>query len=39
MKYVDVTDLDEVSEYLKNLTPGLFDETFPPSAQALKDSK
>jgi hypothetical protein len=39
MKYVDVTDLDEVSEYLKNLTPGLFDENFPPSAQASKDSK
>ena len=39
MKYVDVTDLDEVSEYLKNLTPGLFDENFPPSSQAAKGYK
>ena len=39
MKYVDVTDLDEVSEYLKNLTPGLFDENFPPSSQATKGYK
>jgi hypothetical protein len=37
MKYVDVTDLDEVLDYLKKLPTGLFDEDFPPSAQAAKD--
>jgi len=32
MKYVDVTDLENVLDYIKKLPDGLFDETFPPSA-------
>ena len=34
MKYVDVTDTDEVVAYLDGLEPGLFDETWPPAARA-----
>ena len=32
MKYVDVTDLDDVLGYLKGLPAGLFDESYPPAA-------
>ncbi len=34
MKYVDVTDTDDVVGYLDGLEPGLFDETWPPAARA-----
>jgi nicotinamidase-related amidase len=34
MKYVDVTDTDDVVAYLDGLEPGLFDETWPPAARA-----
>jgi nicotinamidase-related amidase len=33
MKYVDVTDTDDVLTYLNGLPTGLFDETYPPSAK------
>ena len=32
MKYCDVTDTDDVVEYLESLEAGLFDDRFPPSA-------
>ena len=34
MKYVDVTDLDDVLAYLEGLGEGLFDRTYPPAAEA-----
>ena len=34
MKYVDVTDLDDVLDYLKKLPGGNIDESFPPAALA-----
>ena len=34
MKYVDVTDTDDVVGYLGGLEPGLFDETWPPATRA-----
>lgn len=34
MKYADVTDTDDVVEYLDGLEAGLFDATFPPAAAA-----
>jgi nicotinamidase-related amidase len=34
MKYVDVTDTDDVVGYLDGLEPGLSDETWPPAARA-----
>jgi hypothetical protein len=34
MKYVDVTDTDDVVAYLDGLEPGLFDATWPPAARA-----
>lgn len=36
MKYVDVTDLDDVLAYLRGLPPGLFDDTYPPAAAAAR---
>ena len=36
MKYVDVTDLNDVLDYLGELPTGLFDENYPPSAEAAK---
>ena len=36
MKYVDVTDLEDVLEYLSCLEPGLFDRTYPPAAAAAR---
>ena len=34
MKYVDVTDLDDVLGYLEGLESGLFDDVYPPAAKA-----
>ncbi len=34
MKYVDVTDTDDVVGYLDGLPTGLFDETYPPARRA-----
>lgn len=34
MKYVDVTDTDDVVDYLGRLDEGLFDRTYPPAAAA-----
>ena len=34
MKYVDVTDTDEVLGYLSNLDEGIFDDVWPPAARA-----
>ena len=39
MKYVDVTDLDDVLDYLKKLPAGIFDESFPPAALAKSKIK
>ncbi|MDZ4044345.1 MAG: isochorismatase family protein [Rhodoglobus sp.] len=36
MKYADVTDTDDVVQYLESLESGLFDEQFPPAAAAAK---
>ena len=36
MKYVDVTDLEDVLAYLSGLPPGLFDDTYPPAAAAAR---
>ncbi len=36
MKYVDVTDLDDVLTYLKCLPVGLFDDAYPPAAAAAR---
>ena len=36
MKYVDVTDLDDVLTYLSGLPSGLFDDTYPPAAAAAR---
>ncbi len=36
MKYVDVTDLDDVLAYLGGLPTGLFDATYPPAAAAAR---
>ena len=36
MKYVDVTDLDDVLIYLSGLPSGLFDDTYPPAAAAAR---
>ena len=36
MKYVDVTDTDDVVSYLEGLEPGLFDEQWPPAARAAQ---
>ena len=36
MKYVDVTDLDDVLTYLRDLPAGLFDDTYPPAAEAAR---
>ncbi len=36
MKYVDVTDTNDVVGYLEGLEEGLFDETWPPAATAAK---
>ena len=38
MKYVDVTDTDEVVNYLDSLDTGIFDEVWPPAAKAAKAS-
>lgn len=37
MKYVDVTDLDDVLAYLDALPAGLFDRTWPPAARAARE--
>jgi isochorismate hydrolase len=34
MKYADVTDTEDVVNYLSSLEAGLFDEVFPPAAAA-----
>ena len=34
MKYVDVTDLEDVMTYLEGLEAGIFDDTYPPAAAA-----
>ncbi len=39
MKYVDVTDTDEVVEYLEGLEPGIFDEVWPPAAKQAKEAE
>lgn len=36
MKYVDVTELEDVLEYLESLDAGLFDDEFPPASVAAK---
>lgn len=36
MKYVDVTDTADVLAYLEGLEAGLFDETYPPAANAAQ---
>lgn len=36
MKYVDVTDTDDVVTYLEGLDAGLFDDTYPPAAAARR---
>ncbi|MYH54886.1 MAG: isochorismatase family protein, partial [Acidimicrobiia bacterium] len=36
MKYVDVTDLDDVLTYLRGVPEGLFDHTYPPAAEARR---
>ena len=36
MKYADVTDTDDVVQYLESLESGLFDEQFPPAAAAAR---
>ena len=36
MKYVDVTDLDDVLAYLDRLPEGLFDESYPPAAEVAR---
>ena len=36
MKYADVTDLDDVLNYLATLPAGLFDEVYPPAARAAE---
>lgn len=38
MKYADVTDTDDVVQYLESLDAGLFDEQFPPAAAAAKSA-
>lgn len=38
MKYVDVTDLDDVLGYLEGLESGLFDEVYPPAAKAAQSA-
>lgn len=39
MKYVDVTDTDEVVGYLEDLPEGLFDEVYPPAREAWEASR
>lgn len=36
MKYADVTDTEDVVQYLESLESGLFDEQFPPAAASAK---
>ncbi|MXX63976.1 MAG: isochorismatase family protein, partial [Acidimicrobiia bacterium] len=36
MKYVDVTDLEDVLTYLRGVPEGLFDHTYPPAAEARR---
>lgn len=36
MKYVDVTDLEDVLTYLRGLPAGLFDDTYPPAAASAR---
>jgi maleamate amidohydrolase len=38
MKYVDVTDTDEVVGYLEGLREGLFDESYPPAREGAEAS-
>jgi nicotinamidase-related amidase len=39
MKYIDVTNLADVLDHLEGLTPGLFDETYPPAQRAAEASR
>ena len=39
MKYVDVTDTDDVVDYLEGLRPGIFDDVWPPAAKAAASTK
>jgi maleamate amidohydrolase len=39
MKYVDVTDTDEVVGYLEGLQEGLFDEVYPPAREAREANR
>lgn len=38
MKYVDVTDTDEVVAYLDNLEAGIFDDVWPPAARRAQET-